>query len=140
MLADTLDPHSTNFLCGCPWNVVIVFLAQRFQLITRLKPLNAGVHIIPYAAVATVATMLACLASRKLRIPVVYFSLFGSMLHTIGMALLTTLPEDSSYPAKGYGFEAIAGAGVGITIGILTLAVPFVVEARDLGEIQFFPS
>ncbi|OGE55922.1 hypothetical protein PENARI_c003G05633 [Penicillium arizonense] len=123
---------ATNFLCGCPWNVVIVYLAQRFQLITRLEPLDAGVHIIPYAAVATVATMVTCLASRKLRIPVVYFSLIGSMLHTIGMALLTTLPENSSYPAKGYGFEAIAGAGVGITIGILTLAVPFIVEARDL--------
>lgn len=84
--------------------------------------------------------MVTCLASRKLRIPVIYFSLIGSMLHTIGMALLTTLPENSSYPAKGYGFEAIAGAGVGITIGILTLAVPFIVETRDLGAIQFFSS
>ncbi|KAJ5771033.1 uncharacterized protein N7511_003084 [Penicillium nucicola] len=123
---------ATNFLCGCPWNVVIVYLAQRFQLITRLGPLDAGVHIIPYAAVATVCTMVTCLASRKLRIPVVYFALIGSILHTIGMALLTTLPENSSYPAKGYVFEAIAGAGVGITIGILTLAVPFIVEGKDL--------
>lgn len=114
-----------------------MYLAQRFQLINRLKPLDAGVHIIPYAALATVATMLTCLASRKLRIPVVYFALGGSIIHTIGMALLTTLPENSSYPAKGYGFEAIAGAGVGITIGILTLAVPFIVEGRDLGESLF---
>ncbi|KAJ5936551.1 hypothetical protein N7466_003001 [Penicillium verhagenii] len=122
----------TNFLCGCPWNVVIVYLAQRFQVVSNLSPLEAGVHIIPYSAVATVATMLACLASRKFRIPVVYFALLGSILHTVGMALLSTLPETTTYPREGYGYEAIAGAGVGITIGILTLAVPFVVETRDL--------
>jgi uncharacterized membrane protein len=113
--------------------VVIVYLAQRFQVLTKLSPLNAGIHIIPYSAVATVGAMLACLASRKFRIPVVYFALLGSILHTVGMALLSILPETESYPGEGYGYEAIAGAGVGITIGILTLAVPFIVETRDLG-------
>ncbi|KAJ5936323.1 major facilitator superfamily domain-containing protein [Penicillium verhagenii] len=122
----------TNFLCGCPWNVVIVYLAQRFQVVSNFSPLEAGIHIIPYSAVATVGTVLACLASRKFRIPVVYFAFLGSILHTVGMALLSILPEKTTYPREGYGYEAIAGAGVGITIGILTLAVPFVVETRDL--------
>lgn len=120
--------------------MVIVYLAQRFQVITKFSPLDAGIHIIPYSAVATVATMLACLASRKFRIPVVYFALLGSIFHTVGMALLSILPETESYPSEGYGYEAIAGAGVGITIGILTLAVPFIVETRDLGKKKSLPS
>ncbi|CAG8890497.1 unnamed protein product [Penicillium egyptiacum] len=121
----------TNFLCGCPWNVIIVYLAQRFQILTKLSPLQAGIHIIPYSAVATVVTMLTCLASRKFRVPVVYFALLGSILHTVGMSLLSILPENSSYPPEGYAYEAIAGAGVGMTIGILTLAIPFIVETKD---------
>ncbi|KAJ5112256.1 major facilitator superfamily domain-containing protein [Penicillium argentinense] len=122
----------TNFLCGCPWNVVIVYLAQRFQVLTKFSTLEAGIHIIPYSAVATGATMLTCLISRKFCVPVVYFALIGSILHTVGMSLFSILPENTSYPPEGYGYEAIAGAGVGITIGILTLAVPYIVEPRDL--------
>jgi len=118
--------------------VVIVYLAQRFQVLTNLSPLDAGIHIIPYSAVATVATMLACLASRKFHMPVVYFALLGSILHTVGMSLLSILPETRSYPSEGYGYEAIAGAGAGITIGILTLAVPYIVETRDLGNWSSF--
>jgi hypothetical protein len=110
-----------------------VYLAQRFQILTKLSPLHAGIHIIPYSAVATVATMLTCLASRKFRVPVVYFALLGSILHTVGMSLLSILPETSLYPHEGYGYEAIAGAGVGTTIGILTLAIPFIVETKDFG-------
>lgn len=131
--SDLRNFRRTNFLCGSPWNVVIVHLAQRFQVLNNLSPLDAGIHIIPYSAVATVATMIACLASRKFRIPVVYFALLGSILHTVGISLLSTLPETRSYPSEGYGYEAISGAGVGITIGILTLAVPYIVESRDLG-------
>lgn len=126
--------YRTNFLCSCPWNVVIVYLAQRFQVLINLSPLDAGIHIIPYSAVVTVGTMLACLASRKFHIPVVYFVLFGSILHTVGMSLLSILPETRSYPSEGYWYEAIAGAGAGITIVILTLAVPYIVETRDLGK------
>lgn len=115
---------------------MIVYLAQRFQVIDSLSPLNAGIHIIPYSAVATVATMLTCLASRRFRIPVVYFALLGSILHTVGISLFSTLPETRPYSDEGYGYEAISGAGVGITIGILTLAVPYIVETRDLGKLH----
>ncbi|KAE8382490.1 major facilitator superfamily domain-containing protein [Aspergillus bertholletiae] len=122
----------TTFVSGCPWNVVIIYLAQRFQVLQKLSPLDAGIRLIPYSAVATVATCVASLACLRGRIPFVYLILFGSVLHTVGMALLSVLPQSDSFPSAGYGYEVIAGAGVGITIGICVLAVPYVVETRDL--------
>lgn len=52
----------------------------------------------------------------------------------MGMALLSTLPEDGSFPPRAYGYEVIAGCGIGATIGSLLLAVPYILEARDLGK------
>ncbi|KAJ5708741.1 major facilitator superfamily domain-containing protein [Penicillium malachiteum] len=43
----------TTFVSGCPWNVVIVYLAQRLQVLSNLSPLEAGIRIIPYSALAT---------------------------------------------------------------------------------------
>ncbi|KAH8426393.1 uncharacterized protein LDX57_004131 [Aspergillus melleus] len=122
----------TTFVSACPWNVVIVFLSQRFIVLSQLSPIQAGIHLIPYSAVSTVATAVANIACLKGRIPFIYIVLLGSILHTIGMALLSTIPASGSFPVAGYGYEAIAGAGVGITIGNLLLAVPYVVEAIDL--------
>ncbi|PLB52350.1 MFS multidrug transporter [Aspergillus steynii IBT 23096] len=122
----------TTFVSACPWNVVIVYLSQRFIVLSQLSPLQAGIHLIPYSAVSTVATAIANLACLKGRIPFVYIVLFGSILHTVGMALLSTISPQGVFPAAGYGYEAVAGAGVGITIGNLLLAVPYVVNANDL--------
>ncbi|KAL5358230.1 major facilitator superfamily domain-containing protein [Aspergillus floccosus] len=121
-----------TFVSGCPWNVVVVYLTQRLQILTKVSPLMAGVRLIPYSAVSTIFTSVANLASLKGHIPFVYFALAGSILHIVGMALLSCLPENNEFPAAGYGYEVIAGAGIGTTIGILILAVPYVVETRDL--------
>lgn len=137
------QPASTNadlkgratFVSGCPWNVVVVYLTQRLQILTKASPLMAGVRLIPYSAVSTIFTSAANLASLKGRIPFVYFALAGSILHIVGMALLSCLPETNEFPAAGYAYEVIAGAGIGTTIGILILAVPYVVETRDLGTL-----
>ncbi|KAE8353172.1 major facilitator superfamily domain-containing protein [Aspergillus coremiiformis] len=122
----------TVFVSGCPWNVVIVYLSQRFQVLGGSSPLGAGVRLIPYSALATLSTSIACIACLRGRIPFVYFILFGSLLHVVGMALFITLPQTNSFPSAGYGYEVLAGTGVGTTIGICILAVPYVVERRDL--------
>lgn len=84
---------------------------------------------------SAVAVGVANIASKKGQIPFIYFLILGSILHTIGVALLSTLPKNNNYfPAAGYVYEILAGAGVGTTFGILLLATPFVVEPKDLGE------
>jgi len=133
-----LTLQRTTFVSGCPWNVVVVYLAQRLQVLSKLSPLQAGIRIIPYSALATVASSVANIASSRGRIALVYFVLAGSVCHTVGVALLSTLPRNGSFPAVAYVYEAIAGAGVGVTIGTLMLATPFVAETRDLGMFDLF--
>ncbi|KAB8264745.1 major facilitator superfamily domain-containing protein [Aspergillus pseudonomiae] len=121
-----------TFASGCPWNVVIVYLAQRFQVLERLSPVDAGVRLIPYAALATVSTAAANLACLRGRVPFVYLILLGSVLSTVGMALFSILPQSDVFPSAGYGYEVIAGIGIGSTIGVCILAIPYVVETQDL--------
>ena len=113
---------------------MIVYLSQRFQVLTHVFPLHAGIRLIPFSAVATLCTTVSNLATLKGRLPFIYFVFGGSVLLTVGMALLSTLPEDGSFPKAGYGYEVLSGAGIGATIGSLILAVPYVVETRDLGK------
>lgn len=110
-----------------------MYLAQRFQVLEKLSPVDAGIRLIPYSALATVGTAVSNLACLRGRIPFVYLILFGSVLQTVGMALFAILPQTDSFPSAGYGYEVIAGTGIGVTIGICVLAVPYVVETRDLG-------
>lgn len=124
----------TTFLVGMPSNMVVVMLPQRFQIVGETSALSAGVRLLAYSTVSAVSAGLSSLISKRARIPFVYLLLFSSILHTVGMALLSTLPETSHFPWTGYVYEAIAGAGVGITFGILVLATPFVVEPRDIGK------
>ncbi|KKA19040.1 Efflux pump antibiotic resistance protein [Rasamsonia emersonii CBS 393.64] len=123
----------TTFLVGFPSNVVVVSLPQRFQVVTETSALSAGVRLLAYSCMSAVAVGVANIASKKGQIPFIYFLILGSILHTIGVALLSTLPKNNNYfPAAGYVYEILAGAGVGTTFGILLLATPFVVEPKDL--------
>lgn len=114
--------------------MVIVSLPQRFQAVNDASALGAGVRLIPYSLVAALGSAVANVLCSRKHIPPIYFLLFGGILHVIGLACLSTLPTTGEYPAAGYGYEVLAGAGVGITFGILILTTPFVVEARDLGK------
>lgn len=62
-----------------------------------------------------------------------YLLLVGALCQVLGLGLLSTLSTSADFPAAGYGYEVLAGVGVGITFGILVLATPFVAEPRDLG-------
>lgn len=78
---------------GVPSNVVVVALPQRFQIVTETSALAAGVRLLAYSSVSAVSAGVANIASKKARIPFIYFLILGSILHTIGVALLSTLPE-----------------------------------------------
>ena len=130
----------TSFLVGVPFNVVIVSLPQRFQAVSDTSAFGAGVRLILYSLTAALGSTAANIACAKGNIPPIYLLVLGATLHVLGIALLSTLPIIGAFPSAGYGYEVLAGTGVGVTFGILVLTTPFVVEARDLGKApsQFF--
>lgn len=58
----------------------------------------------------------------------------GAALQTIGMALLSTLPYSLTFQTAIYGYQVVAGFGVGINYMALYLLIPFTSDKRDRGE------
>ena len=79
--------------------------------------------------------MTTILAGKK-KIPFVYFLLVGSSLQLTGAGLLTAIPTTVTPSHSQYGFESIAGFGLGVTFGALMLGIPFAVEKKDLGTFK----
>lgn len=70
----------------------------------------------------------------KLKVPPIYLVLIASTLQVIGFTLLSTLPTSGDFILHAqYGYEVIAGFGVGVNISTLMLMTPFSVEKRDQG-------
>lgn len=109
-------------------------LPQRSQAVSGTSPLNAGVRLLPYTFGAALGGVLANILGSKRRVAVIHILFLGAVLQLLGLVLLSTLPITREFPAKGYGFETIAGVGVGVTFAILILATPFVANPRDLGK------
>lgn len=90
--------------------------------------------MIGYSAVAAVAAALVNIASSRGRIPFIYSLLVGCATHTVGVGLLSTVATAKGFHATDIVYEVIAGAGIGLTMGILMLSIPYIVEDRDISR------
>ena len=96
-------------------------------------PLGAGIRLIPFNFLISFASVFVNILAAKARIKPIYLLLTGSAFQLIGLALFTTLSDDTTIPAAIYGYEIISGFGIGMVIGICLVIPPHVVETRDLG-------
>ncbi|KAI1455383.1 putative efflux pump antibiotic resistance protein [Annulohypoxylon moriforme] len=120
-----------TFMVGVPFNALIVNMPQRFQALDDKTALGAGIWLLPYTVVSPVCSVISNIVASKARVPLIYLLLTGAVCHLVGVTLLSTL-NGIDFPSAGLGYEAIAGAGVGITFSILVLGTPFVVNPRDI--------
>ncbi|KAJ5825522.1 hypothetical protein N7474_002660 [Penicillium riverlandense] len=114
------------FVTGAPFNVVLVYVPQQAQILLGKSPLDSGIYLIGYSAVAAVAAALANIASSRGRIPFVYSLLVGCAIHTVGVGLLSTVATSEGFQVTDIVYEIIAGAGIGLTMGILMLSIPYI--------------
>ncbi|OGE53999.1 hypothetical protein PENARI_c007G00194 [Penicillium arizonense] len=122
----------SSFVIGVPFNVVIVYVPQQAEILLDKSPLDSGIYLIGYSAVAAFAAAIVNVASSRGRIPFVYTLLVGCVVHTVGMGLLSTITTSHGFHATDIVYQAIAGAGMGVIMGVLVLSTPYVVEDRDL--------
>ncbi|KAJ5569772.1 uncharacterized protein N7459_009202 [Penicillium hispanicum] len=122
----------SSFVIGAPFNVVLVYVPQQAQILLNRSPLDSGIYLIGYSAVAAVAAAIVNIASSRGRIPFIYSLLLGCVIHTVGIGLLSTIPASKGFHATDIGYEVVAGAGIGLIMGILVLSPPYIVEDRDL--------
>jgi hypothetical protein len=85
---------------------------------------------------APIGSIVSSVIAGKAKIPPIYLVMMVSSLQVIGFALLSTLPLSESISASQYGYQIIAGFGVGINISTLILMTPYsVAERRDQGRL-----
>lgn len=117
-------------LLGGPFFVTVFQLPQRFQLVHGSSAIRAGIQTMPFTFASPFGSLTASTLAKK-KLPIVYVILIGTILQTIGFALLASLLKSTHVIDGTYGFQFIAGFGCGMNISTLILAVPFVVENRD---------
>ena len=122
-----------SLFSGIPYNTIVITIPQRFQAVYGTSPLGAGVRLIPFNFLIAFASVFVNILAAKARIKPIYLLFIGSMLQLIGLALFTTLTDDTKISAAIYGYEIISGFGVGMVIGICLIIPPHVVKTRDLG-------
>lgn len=120
-------------MTGAPFNVVLVYVPQQAQILLDKSPLDSGIYLIGYSAVAAAAAALINIISSKGRIPFIYSLLVGCVIHTVGVGLLSTIATSKGFHATDVVYGVIAGIGMGLILGVLMLATPYIVEDRDLG-------
>ena len=129
-----LTMHSTSLLNGLPFYMVVISVPQRLQTVNGESPVATGVKLLPYTLVAAVGSVMANIAVGPCKLPPIYVMWFFSALATIGTGLLTTIPSSQVIEKSMYGYETLAGLGIGGTWGLVILLVGYVVEERDVGK------
>lgn len=121
-------------LQGGPLTVTNLQIPQRFQLVSGLSSLDAGVRLIPFGVGLSVGTILSANVAKRFKVPAIYSIIVGALLQIVGYALLGSSGSYVDIPPAVYAYLVIAGLGCGISFQILILTIPAVAEKRDHGE------
>ncbi|THV52412.1 hypothetical protein BGAL_0080g00350 [Botrytis galanthina] len=110
---------------GVPYFVTIFQLPQRFQVVDNTTALNAAFRLIPFTLLCPVGSIVSTVVAGKAKVPPIFLIIIGSSLQVVGFALLSTLTVSEVTPVSQYGFQVIAGFGVGINLSTLLLITPY---------------
>ncbi|CZR45919.1 uncharacterized protein FPRO_14905 [Fusarium proliferatum ET1] len=102
------------FAMGACFYAAIILLPQRFQSVNGLSALSAGLKMLAFTLVSPVSSM-ACGVALSKKPLAVYILLFtGAALTTVGMGLLSSLPDSGPVSNSVYVYEVILGVGLGL--------------------------
>lgn len=126
--------YRNTFFTGTILIVVTIQTPQRFQSVNGDSAFTAGVRLLPFSIMNPIGAIIATILVGRTRIPPIYFLFAGGLLTVAGTAGLSVIPNTPKIWNPQYGFQIIAGAGLGCFNGMLTLLIPFVFEKKDLGK------
>ena len=127
-----------TFGLGAGFFTLTIFLPQRMQIVDALSPIAAGIRMLPQltllGALSPVAGALvvATLSYRPLMV-------LSTAIGAVAAGLLSMLTVDTNFPQQ-YGFEAMAGFSIGVTITVSTMIVQFSTPRKDLATATGFQS
>jgi hypothetical protein len=98
------------------------------------SPWRAGVRLIPFGIAVPVGAGLVAAICGKRRLPPIYMLLLASVLQILGLVFMSRLRLGHILWNGQYGLQFMTGLGCGLSVGVVTLMTPFVIEKQDLGE------
>ena len=113
--------------------VITVDLPQRFQIVNRVSPLQAGIWLLPYSVGSPIGSFLGNLIAATTKARPIFLILVGSIMQLVGLAVLAFQPSGESMFVYQDIFLVITALGAGLTFSILVTTTPHAVEQRDLG-------
>lgn len=131
-----------GFVVGFAMYGALVFLPLFFQFVRGTSPTNSGLRLLPMmAGLFTTSIVTGFLVSRGWKYRP--FPILGTVVMTIGLALLSTVNESTSSVVMAL-YMLILGMGLGLVMQILVTAVQNSVDASDIGAatagVNFFRS
>jgi hypothetical protein len=112
--------------------LVIINIPLRAQLVNLKDAIGSGVVLLPLMGSTAVGSALGGAASAKKNNTFWTLNL-ASIFMLVGSALLSTLPDTVNPVPKQYGFEAILGFGLGLSLSTMTFLTSMQVEFEDHG-------
>ncbi|KAL0576002.1 hypothetical protein V5O48_005969 [Marasmius crinis-equi] len=125
-----------SFTLGAGLYTHSIFLPQRMQIVNGLTPIKAGVRMLPLLLLIGFLSPFAAalVIHAKSYRPLMWFA---SSVGAVGAGLLSTITIPT-YFSRVYGFEALVGLSLGVTITISTIIAQWCVERRDLAATTGF--
>lgn len=120
-----------GFIVGVAMFGAIVYLPQYLQIVKGQSPTRSGLLTIPLM----VGLMALSIGSGRIITQTGRYKIFpvvGLIVVAVGLGLFTQLGVDTPLPVAG-AYMLVLGAGLGMVMQVLVLAVQNAVEHRDLG-------
>ena len=111
--------------------IAAIELPQRYQLVNESSSLGAGVKLLAYSVPMPIGILIGSILTGKRRLPFVYTLLVGATLHTVGFALMSTVPTTTHLWRGQFGYSVKAGLGVGISVGTYYVLTPIACDKQD---------
>lgn len=128
----TDEPTSRGFFTtGLPLTVCVLNLPQRFQTVNGSSPIGAGVKLLAFALSCPIGIMACSFLAGRLRVPFSYIALFGIIFQAIGLFLYSEIASTTKLWTGQFGYLALGGLGVGLSMATFTMIAPLVVNKKD---------
>jgi EmrB/QacA subfamily drug resistance transporter len=120
-----------GFSIGFAMFGAIVFLPLYLQIVRGVSPTQSGLELLPLMAGLFTASVI---SGRRITTTGRYkrFPIAGTAITAVGLALLSTLGSDTPYWRTAL-FMLTLGAGIGLVMQVIVLAMQNSVDPRDMG-------
>lgn len=124
--------NSTSFFVAVPYNLLLINVHQRFQILNGLSRFQAAIRVVPLSAMVAFGGIFINGLVAKSGVAPIYLMWPSLGVRPAGVAPLAYVPMERAIQGEIYAFEMLIGFGIGATFGICTIMPPRVVAPSDL--------